>query len=157
MNAKGHETQYKYVISSVAVLGILVLALLTGCKSKDQQALDQAKSQAVTTNTPQQVQYIDGKGNLITQTVQPPATQGAQPLVTSTTQPPPAGPVPAETNPVITPLGSNAGGYSSTSPNGTSGAPVAPPPAPGPFSLTVPAGTSASKIAVLVITSAAKS
>jgi cytochrome oxidase Cu insertion factor (SCO1/SenC/PrrC family) len=96
-----HNTQLKYVISSAAVFGILILALLTGCKSKDQQALDQARAQAASTNTPQQVQYIDGKGNLITKTVQPPATQGAVPLVTTTIQPPPAGPVPAETNPVI--------------------------------------------------------
>src|ERR1700755_2871208 len=95
-------------ICSVAVLGIILLALLTGCKGREDQALDQAKSQAVTTNTPQQVQYVDSKGNTVTQTVQPPAQQGGQPLVTTNTAPPAAGvPVPPATNPVVTPLGPN--------------------------------------------------
>jgi hypothetical protein len=147
-----NQSQMKYVISSAAVFGILVLALLTGCKGKDEQALDQAKSQAISTNTPQQVQFINNKGNLVTETVQPPATAGAQPLVTTTVQPPPAGPVPAETNPVITPLGGGAftssnaamssdNGGSGAMTSSNNGAPVAPPAAPGPFSLTVPAGT----------------
>jgi hypothetical protein len=142
-----NPSQYKYVISSAAVFGILVLALLTGCKSKDDTALDQAKSQAIATNTPQQVQFINSKGSLVTETVQPPTAAGVQPLVTTTVQQPPAGPVPAETNPVITPLGGGNAGYSNDPEPGNmtssnTGGPVAPPAAPGPFSLTVPAGTS---------------
>jgi hypothetical protein len=117
-------------ICSVAVLGIILLALLTGCKGRADQALDQAKSQAVTTNTPQQVQYVDSKGNTVTQTVQPPAQQGGQPLVTTNTAPPPAGSVPAATNPVVTPLGPNTQPVTSAA-----GAPIAP------VSINIPAGT----------------
>lgn len=126
-----------HIVCTAAVGGILLLALLTGCKGKDQTALDQAKSQAVTTNTPQQVQFIDAKGNTVTETVQPPTTAGGQPLVTVNTAPPAPGPVPAETNPVITPLGANA-----LPANGTAtAAPQTNSPAPAPVSFTVPAGT----------------
>ena len=65
-----------HTICTAAVLSLVALALLAGCKGREGQALDQAKSQAVTTNTPQQVQYVDGKGNTVTEVVQPPITQG---------------------------------------------------------------------------------
>ena len=133
-------------ICSVAVLGLIALALLTGCNSREDQALTQAKSQATTTNTPQQVQFVDHKGNTVTEIVQPPPTQGSQPLVTRTVAPPQPGNVPAATDPVITPLGpgvvpnyntpvSNGSAANTSAPSNSSNA-VAPP-----FSLTVPAGT----------------
>ncbi|WP_263378023.1 hypothetical protein [Granulicella paludicola] len=125
------------VICSAAVAGLLALAFLTGCKGKEDTALDQAKSQAATTNTPQQVQMVDSKGNTITDVVQPPAAQGGQALVTRTVTPPAPGAVPPATNPVIVPLGPGV------SPNYS--APAAPvaqgAPAPANVSMTVPAGT----------------
>ena len=59
--------------------GLLALALLAGCKNKEQKALDQAKTEATSTNTPQQVQYVDKNGNTVTKTVEPPAAAGEQP------------------------------------------------------------------------------
>jgi hypothetical protein len=117
-------------------IALTALVLLAGCESKQQKALDQAKSQATTTNTPQQVQYVDGSGSTVTETVQPPAAAGQQPSVSTLTTPPPPGPKPQSTNPVITPLN---GGTQTAVANG------APPPAngqqPTPVSISVPAGT----------------
>jgi hypothetical protein len=125
-----------HIVCTVAVLGVVLLALLTGCSSRDASAIEQAKSQAVTTNTPQQVQYVDSKGNTVTDVVQPPAAQGGKATVTRTVTPPAAGaPVPPSTNPVITPLGPN-----NTAVVSSSGKPV-PNPQPVPVSITVPAGT----------------
>jgi type IV secretory pathway VirB10-like protein len=129
-----------HIVCTAAVGGIVLLALLTGCKSKEQTALDQAKSQAITTNVPQQVQFIDGKGNTVTETVQPPATVGAQPLVTVNTAPPAPGPVPAETNPVITPLATNGITYT-PGPATTQNTASTGTPASTQASFTVPAGT----------------
>jgi hypothetical protein len=80
---------------------LMSVALLAGCKSDEQKALDQAQSQAATTKAPQQVQYIDKDGNTVTTIVQPPNSSQAQ----STTKAPPApGTHPAATAPVITPV-----------------------------------------------------
>jgi hypothetical protein len=125
-------------ICSAAVLGLLALAFLTGCKGKEDQAVDQAKSQAITTNTPQQVQFVDGKGNTVTEVVQPPATQGGPALVTRTVAPPAPGVVPPATDPVINPLPPGATPNYNTPPQATTGSGNT---APANFSLTVPAGT----------------
>ena len=93
--------------------GLVGLAMLTGCKSKEQQALDQAKSQAASTGQPQQVQYIDANGDTDTTIVQPPAAGQTQAVSTSITPPAP-GPKPHRTDPVVS-------AYSSAPP---------PPPAP---------------------------
>ena len=131
--------------------GIITLALLTGCASKVNRAVDQAKSQAISTNTPQQVQYVDSDGNTITKTVEPPAAQGQQPAVSTLTTPPPPGPKPPSTDPVITPLSSAAQGAPMQGPmQGPDGQPVAgavPPSQPSQpgqppsVSIQVPAGT----------------
>jgi hypothetical protein len=122
----------------------------SGCKSDQQKALDQAQSQAATTNTPQQVQYIDKSGNTVT-TIVPPANSG-QSQSTTTTAPAP-GTHPAATAPVITPVNEAVLSAQQTAQNpapaaqdlSTPGqaagiAPMngAPPP---PLQLTVPAGT----------------
>lgn len=131
------------------------MALLTGCKSDQQKALEQAQSQAATTNTPQQIQYVDSNGNTVTTVVQPP--NSGQPPVSTTTAAPAAGTHPAATAPVITPLnGSTLSAQQSaqnpapttqdlstptSTPTQAAGvAPLngAPPP---PLKLTVPAGT----------------
>jgi hypothetical protein len=94
-------------IRAAAVTGVLSLGLLAGCKSDQQKALEQAEAQATSTNTPQTIQYVDGNGNTVTTTVQPPAAPGQQPQVSTTTTPPVPGTKPPATKPVIT---SAAGG-----------------------------------------------
>ena len=74
---------------------VLVAAILSGCSSKEEQALDQAKKQAATTGQAQQVVSVDKNGNTTTTTVTPP-TAGASvpapsgPTVSAVPQPPPA-------------------------------------------------------------------
>jgi hypothetical protein len=131
---------------SAIVSAAVMMAALTGCTSANQKALDQAKAQAASTNTPQQVQYIDKNGATVTTIVQPPVAGQAQQIATTIT-PPPYGTAPKSTSPVVTPLGapgqpapntaavpSAAAGQATT--NGTQ--PVGPPPA---VQLTVAAGT----------------
>lgn len=130
--------------------GLLMLALLAGCQSKEQRALDQAKTQAANTNIPQQVQYVNDSGDTVTKTVEPPAAKGQAPAVSTLITPPPPGPKPHSTDPVITPLSSAAPGAPSPETNGqpaatpsegTTAAATAPSgPAPN-VSLRVPAGT----------------
>jgi hypothetical protein len=107
-------------LTILASAGLLCMALLAGCASKDQKALDQAKSQATSTNTPQQVQYVDDNGDTITKTVQPPYAAGKQPAVSTLITPPPPGSRPHSTNPVVTPLNSAAQGQPSSSGNSQS-------------------------------------
>jgi len=127
-----HTTKFRLVAGA----SLISLALLTGCQTKQDKALDQAKATAASTNTAQQIQYVDKTGNTVTTTVQPPAAAGQPEQVATTTTPPPAGPTPAATDPVITPV-SNTGQPVGPTTN-TAGAPATPPP---PISLTVPAGT----------------
>jgi len=84
---------------------LLSLSMMTGCKSADQRALDQAKNQAAATNTPQQVQYVNSSGETVTTTVQPPQAPGAAEQVATLVMPPPVGaPKPASTQPVVSPV-----------------------------------------------------
>jgi hypothetical protein len=132
--------------------GLIAFALLAGCESQQQKALDQAKSQATSTNTPQQVQYVDKDGNTVTDTVQPPPAAGQQTAMSTLVTPPPPGPRPHKTDPVITPLnsaamgaqpaygtGQPAPGYANGQPG--SGATTQPNQQPGHISVSVPAGT----------------
>jgi hypothetical protein len=131
--------------------GLMTLVLLAGCASKQQKALDQAKSQATSTNTPQQVQYVDKNGNTVTNTVQPPAAAGQQPAVSTLITPPPPGLKPHSTDPVVTPLDATAQtatalgappAYANGQPE--SGAPSQPatqPNQPPAVAMSVPAGT----------------
>ncbi len=144
----------------VASAGLMGLTLMTGCKSDDQRALEQAKAQAAATNTAQQIQYVDKNGDTVTTTVQPPVAGQPQQVATSITPPAP-GPKPHKTNPVITPIGTPAQSVmtaapppvtdqnsiatpapapmnSSMSTEPATGQPAAPSPA---LNLTVPAGT----------------
>ncbi len=98
--------------------GLVALAYLAGCASKDQKAVNQAKAQATSTNVPQQVQYVDSDGNTVTKTVEPPAAQGQQPAISTLITPPPPGPKPHSTDPVITPLPSAAQGAPPPARNG---------------------------------------
>ncbi|MGA7157659.1 MAG: hypothetical protein WBY53_12465 [Acidobacteriaceae bacterium] len=128
--------------------GLLTLALLAGCQSKEQKALNQAKTQATSTNIPQQVQYVNDKGHTVTKTVEPPAAKGQQPAVSTLITPPPPGPKPHSTEPVVTPLSSaaqdappeNANGQPASAASTTAAGTAPSGPAPA-VSLRVPAGT----------------
>jgi hypothetical protein len=75
---------------------VLAVAMATGCKSKQDEAIDQAKKQAAATGQAQQVVSTDKSGNVTTTTVQPPAPgQTAQAVTTSVA--PAVGGVPANT------------------------------------------------------------
>jgi hypothetical protein len=134
-----------------AVTLFAALVLTAGCKSDQQKAVDQAKAQAASTQTPQQVQYVDNNGDTVTTTVQPPVAGQPQQVATTITPPPP-GPKPRETKPVIAPLGAapgapaapaaNQSAYDANGQPQPSAAPPAPNGAPAqPYNLTVPAGT----------------
>ena len=143
----------------LASAGLFSLTVLTGCKSDEQRALEQAKTQAAATNASQQIQYIDKNGDTVTTTVQPPAAGQAQQVTTNITPPPP-GPPPHKTTPVITQVGVPAQPVVSAAPALTDQSGVTTPapaplasttgsaPAPNqpsaplpPLDLTVPAGT----------------
>lgn len=142
----------------IAGAALLALGLMTGCRNADDQAIDQAKSQATTTNTPQQVQWVDGNGNTVTKVVTPPVQKGQSPQISTQITPPPPGTKPKSTPPVITPLAPGQvpdtqyaanTASSEPAPANEAGAPApAAQPAPGqpasapaPVRLTIPAGT----------------
>ena len=120
-----------------AVAIALFAGMLSGCESKMDKAIDQAKQQAAATGQAQQVVSTDKNGVTTTSVVQPPAPGQTTQVVTTTTTssktvsasasaPPPP---PASTDPVVSP-------YGASSPVASDGTPVAgpngPPPANGP-------------------------
>jgi hypothetical protein len=107
----------------VPVLALLMAAaILSGCKSKQEEALDQAKQQAATTGQPQQVVSVDKNGTTTTTVVQPPAPGQKNELVTTTATPvTPGAPIPAPADPKVS---------------------AVPPPPVIPVNATIPAGSS---------------
>lgn len=104
---------------STRVLILVLLAVtLSGCKSKQEEALDQAKKQAAATGQAQQIVSVDKNGTTTTTVVQPPLA-GQTVVASTTTMVPPA-----------------------------AGAPIPPPSAPKvsavpvPVNVSIPAGTS---------------
>jgi hypothetical protein len=93
---------WKTISSTAAAL--LLCCALAGCKSADEKALEQAKQQAAATGQPQQVVTNDGKGNIVTTTVQPPDPQTHQQTITQTTAPAPMGSTPGTTTTAATPM-----------------------------------------------------
>src|SRR5664279_1831963 len=86
----------------VLVLVLVVAAILSGCSSKQEQALDQAKKQAAATGQAQQVVSVDKDGTTTTTVVQPPAPGQTSEAITTTVTPPAAGaPVPAPSGPTV--------------------------------------------------------
>lgn len=131
------------------------LVLLTGCKSKQDIAIDQAKQQAAASGQPQQVVWTDKDGNTTTTIVQPPAPGQTTQAITTTTSkttnssvaaatPAPAtAPVP-NGDPVVGPVTAPA-----PAPAPAAGYPVASAPAAqpntaviSPVNVRIPAGTS---------------
>ncbi len=103
---------------------ILATGVLSGCASKQDKALEQAKKQAAATGQPQQVVSVDKDGTTTTTVVQPPAPGQKSPAIVTTTTPPVAGaPLPAASSPVV------------------SAVPQPPPPPPAPANVSIPAGT----------------
>jgi hypothetical protein len=119
--------------AKAAVTVALALAILTGCKSKQDAALDTAKQQAAATGQAQQVISKDKDGNLTTTTVQPPAPgQTAQSVTTTVTPAAAIAPNTPATAPVATGQPVTAGQTDA------SGQPVAEP-APGAAPIVRPA------------------
>ncbi len=80
----------------IAVLLLVVAGMLSGCASKQEKALDQAKAQAAKTGQPQQVVSVDKNGTTTTTVVQPPpAGQTGETITTTQTPAAPGGPVPS--------------------------------------------------------------
>jgi hypothetical protein len=105
-----------------AVTITLALAMLAGCKSKQDAALDTAKKQAAATGQAQQVVSTDTNGNVTTTTVQPPAPgQTAQAVTTTVTPAAGVAPntpatVPVATGQPVTPGQTDASGQPMTAP-----------------------------------------
>jgi hypothetical protein len=70
-----------------AAVTLFAFTLLTGCKSKQDAAIDQAKQQAAATGQPQQVVSVDKNGTTTTTTVQPPVQGQSGQAVTTTVTP----------------------------------------------------------------------
>jgi len=120
---------------------ILSAAILTGCsKSKQDQAIEQAKQQAAATGQAQQVVSVDKNGNTVTTVIQPPQPGQTGQQITTTVAP--ASSIPANA-PAI------AGGTSPApaAPNGqtvTSTTPTPGNPVVVPADVQIPAGTTLS-------------
>lgn len=130
-------------LQKAAVAATLAFALLAGCKSKQDAAIDQAKKQAAATGQAQQVVWTDKDGTTTTTVIQPNGQQ-----TTTTTTPPPSNSS-APGNPTITPAPAPGSAFT---PNSSAPAPAvdntpAPAPAPGaapvvkPADVHIPAGT----------------
>ena len=125
---------------------ILAMALMAGCKSKLDQAIDDAKKQAASTGQPQQVVSVDKDGNTTTTTVQPPAPGQTAEAVSTTTTPaaavPPGTPPPAP-GVYYNPTGTAQTGTASTGTGATPmpGEAIASAPVVRPAEVRVPAGT----------------
>lgn len=78
--------------SPISLYGVVALALaavaLSGCESKQQRAIDQAKQQVMKTGQPQQVVSKDKNGDTVTTVVHPPAVGQQGPTITTTVTPP---------------------------------------------------------------------
>jgi hypothetical protein len=103
------------------VLALALAVALSGCESKQDKAIDQAKKEAAKTGQPQQVVSVAKDGTTTTTIVQPPAPgQTAQATTTSTAPPPTGAPAPAAAEPKVSPVAQEP---------------------PKPVSVTIPAGT----------------
>ncbi|WP_263350531.1 hypothetical protein [Acidicapsa acidisoli] len=127
----------------LAFAAALVIVGASGCKSKQDAAIEHAKQQAASTGQPQQVISTDKDGNTVTTVVQPPEPGQKGEVVTTTVTPKPAAGTPAAaTNGAADSSGSAApsspAGSGATPASQTAAAPAPPPPPPP---VDVPAGT----------------
>ena len=88
-------------IPALVLVSILVAVVLSGCASKQDEALEQARKQAAATGEAQQVVSVDKNGTTTT-LVQPPVAGQAQQATMTTVTPFAAGmPVPASSGPTV--------------------------------------------------------
>ncbi|WP_263355674.1 hypothetical protein [Acidicapsa ligni] len=137
LNFDQEEKEVTMISAPAHLRNGLILALvalsLSGCKSQQDKAIEQAKIEAAKTGQPQQVVTTDKNGNTVTTTVQPPA-QGQKDEVVTTTVTPKA----AAGTPAAAPAESAAAGDAQSA--GTSPAPAsAAAPAPAMTPAPVPA------------------
>jgi len=86
----------------MAILLLVAAGILAGCESKQEKALDQAKTQAAKTGQPEQVVSVDKNGTTTTTVVQPPLAGQTSEAMTTTQTPAPAGaPVPPPSEPTV--------------------------------------------------------
>jgi hypothetical protein len=100
---------FRKMQGAAMVAMLLGAGLVTGCKSKMDQAVDQAKQQAAATGQAQQVVSTDSSGTTTTTVVQPPTpgqtTQQVTTTTTKTVASSAAAPTPANNGPVVSPVG----------------------------------------------------
>lgn len=121
---------------TAALLAVALTFGLTGCKSKQEQALEQAKKQAAATGQPQTITSTDSSGNTVTTTVQPPLPGQTEEAVTTTVTPKPAAATSAPSSGQAAAAAPASG--ITPAPEASQPAPQPPPPPP---SIHVPAGT----------------
>ncbi len=115
------------------------MVFATGCKSKLDKQIDDAKKQAATTGQPQQIVTTDGNGNTVTTVVQPPQPGQNGQVVTTTVTPKTA----VAAQPAAQPA-PDAGGQATGTSSQIAAAPAPnPAPAPTPVSTPAPAPVSA--------------
>ena len=78
---------FRHAGRTAAVTVVMICAMLAGCKSKEDAAIDKAKQQAAATGQAQQVVSTDKNGNVTTTTVQPPVAGQTTQAVTTTVTP----------------------------------------------------------------------
>ncbi len=119
---------------------VFALAVLVGCQSKQDAAIEQAKKQAAATGQAQQVVTVDKNGNTTTTTVQPPAPGQTAQAVTTTVMPATPGQPVTTATPNGVPAGQPAvaGGQPAASANQPAAGGN---PAGQPADVNVPAGT----------------
>jgi hypothetical protein len=119
---------------AVLLLGV---AMMAGCASQQDKAIDAAKKQAAATGQAQQVVTVDKAGNTTTTTVQPPAPgQTAEAISTTTAPAPPqtpGGPLPTAPGTYYQPAGTVQGGAGAPQQAGA--------PPVQPTEVNIPAGT----------------
>jgi hypothetical protein len=76
----------RYLLPAV-LLSVVLTVTLSGCKSKQDAAIEHAKQQAVSTGQPQQIVSTDKNGNTVTTVVQPPVQGQSGQVVTTTVTP----------------------------------------------------------------------
>jgi hypothetical protein len=123
---------------------ILSAAIFTGCsKSKQDQAIEQAKKQAIATGQPQQIISLDKDGNTVTTVVQPPQPGQTGQQITTTVMPKSS--LPANTPAIAGEQAATAPGYANSVPASQPMTSAATPAAGNsviaPADIRIPAGT----------------
>ncbi len=81
---------------------VLILIVLSGCRSRQDKALEQAEKQAAATGQAQQVVTVDKNGTTTTTVVQPPVAGQKVAAISTTTTPPAVGaPAPPISGPIV--------------------------------------------------------